>query len=131
MNIELLKTLSYYSGDAFLPEKLTNIRGIDLIGSNKKSFYVSGWSIVHFVNGILVGYIYLYFRQDINLYFYKMLILHTIWELWQMLIGMAKPYKLTGRSSLVDSIMDTIFFLAGTYVVRKIFFWWKGILNLY
>jgi hypothetical protein len=41
-----------------------------------------------------------------------------MWELWQMLIGMAKPYKLTGRSNLIDTIMDTIFFMFGAYFVR-------------
>ena len=111
----------YDSGNAFLPEKLTNILGTDFIGSKKNTFYLEGWSIIHFIIGLLIGYLYLYFQQDLNLYYYKMLILHTIWELWQMLIGMAKPYKLTGRSSLVDSVIDTIIFLAGTYVVRKMF----------
>ena len=48
-----------------------------------------------------------------------MFIIHTIWELWQMLIGMSKPYKLTGRSNLIDTIMDTIFFMVGAYIVRK------------
>ena len=38
-----------------------------------------------------------------------------------MLIGMAKPYKLTGRSNLVDTIMDTLFFMMGAYIIRKFY----------
>lgn len=114
-----LHNIIYNSGDAFLPEKLKNILGVDLIGSSTKTFYVSGWSIVHIINGIIFGYIYLYFKGDPRFYILKLFILHTIWECWQVLIGMAKPYKLTGRSNLIDSIMDTVFFMSGAYIVRK------------
>ena len=119
MNKRYLQNIIYNSGDVFLPEKVKNILGVDLIGTSKKTFYVSGWSIVHLINGIIIGYIYLYFNRDSRFYFFKMLIIHTMWELWQMLIGMAKPYKLTGRSNLIDTIMDTLFFMFGAYIVRK------------
>jgi hypothetical protein len=115
MNIQ---NILYNSGDVFLPEKIKNILGTDLIGTSKKTFYVSGWSIVHLINGIIIGYIYLYFKWDSRLYTYKLLIIHTMWEFWQMLIGMAKPYKLTGRSNLIDTIMDTIFFMTGAYIIK-------------
>jgi hypothetical protein len=119
MNKIYLQNIIYNSGDAFLPEKIKNILGTDLIGTSSKTFYVSGWSIVHIINGIIIGYIYLYFTGDRRLYTFKLFIIHTIWEFWQILIGMAKPYKLTGRSNLIDSIMDTIFFMLGAYIVRK------------
>ena len=48
-----------------------------------------------------------------------MFVVHTLWELWQMLIGMSKPYKLTGRSNVVDTLMDTVFFMLGAYMLRK------------
>jgi len=41
-----------------------------------------------------------------------------MWELWQILIGMSKPYKLSGRSNLIDTVMDTLFFMSGAYVIR-------------
>jgi hypothetical protein len=113
-----LQNIIYSSGDVFLPEKIKNILASDLIGTSEKTFYVSGWSIVHLINGIIIGYIYLYFKGDIKVYAFKMFIIHTAWEFWQMLIGMAKPYKLTGRSNLIDTIMDTIFFMFGAYFVR-------------
>ena len=121
MNKLWLQNIIYNSGDVFLPEKVKNILGMDLIGTSKKTFYVSGWSLVHLINGIIVGYIYLYFKWDSRFYFYKMFIIHTIWELWQMLIGMAKPYKLTGRSNIIDTIMDTVFFMLGAYIARILF----------
>lgn len=119
MNKTYLQNIIYNSGDAFLPEKIKKLLGTDLIGTSNKTFYISGWSIVHFINGIIIGYIYLYFKGDTRLYVLKMLIIHTIWELWQSLIGMSKPYKLTGRSNLIDTIMDTILFMLGTYTIRK------------
>jgi len=119
MNKSSIQNIIYNSGDVFLPENIKNILGKDLIGTSKKSFYVSGWSIVHLINGIIFGYLYLYFNYDIRFYTYKLFIIHTIWELWQMLIGMSKPYKLTGRSNLIDTIMDTIFFMLGASIVRK------------
>ena len=122
MKTTTLHNIIYNSGDAFLPEEVVNILGYDLIGTHKKTFYVSGWSIVHLISGIIVGYIYLYFKGNNRLYTYKMFIIHTIWELCQMLIGMSKPYKLTGRSNLIDTIMDTIFFMLGAYIVRKFYY---------
>ncbi len=121
MNKKDIHNLIYNSGDVFLPESIKTILGKDLIGSSKKTFYVSGWSIVHLINGVIFGYLYLYFNGDNRFYVFKLLILHTLWELWQMLIGMSKPYKLTGRSNLIDTIMDTIFFMIGAYIVRKFY----------
>jgi hypothetical protein len=121
MNKRDMYNLIYNSGDVFLPEKIKKILGTDLIGSSTQTFYVSGWSLVHLMNGIIFGYLYLYFKGDSRFYFFKLLVLHTLWELWQMLIGMAKPYKLTGRSNLVDTIMDTLFFMMGAYSVRKFY----------
>jgi len=44
-----------------------------------------------------------------------MFIIHTLWELWQMIIGMANPMKLTGKSNLIDTIIDTLLFMGGSY----------------
>ena len=111
----------YNSGDMFLPERLKYILSVDLIGNSKKTFYVSGWSIVHFINGMLFGYSYLYLNKDIKFYYYKLFILHSLWEMWQALIGMSKPYKLSGRSNLIDIVLDTIFFMVGAYIIRHFY----------
>ena len=47
-----------------------------------------------------------------------MLAFHTIWELWQVLTDVAKPYKMTGSGNLVDSIMDTVIFMMGAYIIK-------------
>ena len=121
MNKKYIQNIIYNSGDIFLPEKVKNILGTDLIGTSKKTFYVSGWSIVHIINGIIFGYIYLYFKYDSRFYILKMFAIHTIWEIWQIIIGMSKPYKLIGHSNLIDIIMDTIFFMLGAYIVRILY----------
>ena len=72
INKKYIQDIIYNSGDVFLPEKVKNILGTDLIGDSKKTFYVSGWSIVHFLNGILFGYLYLYFNGNRQLYIFKM-----------------------------------------------------------
>ena len=121
MNKIYLQNIIYNSGDAFLPEKIKKVLVTDLIGTSKQTFYISGWSIVHIINGIIIGYIYLYFNGDRRLYMFNLFTLHTLWEFWQILIGMAKPYKLTGPSNLIDTIMDTILFMLGAYILRRYF----------
>ena len=111
-----MQRILYNSGDVFLPENIKQILGTDIIGSSKKTFYVSGWSIIHFLNGIIIGFFYVYFKYDIKFYTISLLFIHTLWEIWQIIIGMAKPYKLTGRSNLIDSILDTVFFMSGAYI---------------
>ena len=64
MNYKLLKNIIYNSGDVFLPDNIKEILSYNLIGSHKKTFYISGWSIVHFINGIIFGYLYLYSCQS-------------------------------------------------------------------
>jgi hypothetical protein len=49
MNKIYLQNIIYNSGDVFLPEKIKKILLTDLIGTSKKTFYISGWSIVHFI----------------------------------------------------------------------------------
>ena len=115
----MLHDIIYNSGDFFLPKRVKKILDTDLIGTHKKTFYISGWSIVHTITGIIMGYMYLYFKFDSKSYFLKLFIMHTFWELWQMVIGMSKPYRLTGGGNLIDTIMDTILFMVGVYIVHN------------
>lgn len=120
MDKEYIKKIIYRSGDVFLPENVITILATDIIGSSKKTFYISGWSIIHFISGILTGYLYLYFKYDITRYALNMLIIHTLWELWQISIGTSKPYKLTERGNIIDTIVDTLLFMWGAYITFKI-----------
>jgi hypothetical protein len=116
--------IMYSSGDVFLPEYLKKFLAIDLIGNHTKTFYISNWSIVHLLSGILIGYIFIYFNfsKDGNLtnkeYYLKMFSLHTIWEMWQIFIGMSHPLNLSGQSNIIDTIMDTILFMVGAWCIR-------------
>jgi len=114
----------YSSGDVFLPDKLKKFLSNDLIGSHHKTFYISIWSIVHLLSGILIGYIIIYnnFSKSGILtkeeYYLKMFSIHTIWEMWQIFIGMSHPLKFVGQSNLVDTIIDTILFMLGAWLIK-------------
>jgi hypothetical protein len=121
MDLNKIHYILYNSADLFLPEKIKNILLKEIIGDIHKTFYITGWSIIHMINGIIAGFIYLYFKWDIRLYTFKLLIIHTIYEMFQMLIGMAKPCKLTGHNNFIDTIIDTILFMLGAYIIRKFY----------
>jgi hypothetical protein len=116
MDVEYVKKVIYWSGDIFLPENVKRVLNRDILGSTEKTFYISGWSIIHFISGILFGYLYLYFKYDIRSYALNMLILHTLWEVWQILIGMSKPHKLTGKNNIIDTLVDTLLFMGGAWI---------------
>ena len=118
---EYIKEIIFSSGEILLPDSVKNSLTSNIIGSSKKTFYISGWSIIHIINGLIVGFLYLFFNYDIKRYAINMLIIHTVWEVWQMLIGMSKPYKLTGSNNLIDTIMDTLLFMLGAYVILKLY----------
>ena len=121
MDKEYIKEIIFSSGEILLPDSVKNSLTSNIIGSSKKTFYISGWSIIHIINGLIVGFLYLFFKYDIKRYAINMLIIHTVWEVWQMLIGMSKPYKLTGSNNLIDTIMDTLLFMLGAYVILKLY----------
>lgn len=117
------REIIYSSGDVFLPESVKNLLGTMLYKyPNVKDdyvFYIQGWSIVHFVSGIIFGYMYLKLGGMASNYFYYALIVHTLWELWQILIGMSKPFNLVGRNSIIDILVDTIMFMFGAFLIKK------------
>ena len=111
----------YNSGDAFLPAPIKRVLNTYLYNTPNNSFYINGWSIVHLLSGILLGLIYLFLGKEESLFFYHLFIIHTIWELWQVFIGMAKPWRRTGSSNLIDSIVDTAMFMIGAYFTLHIY----------
>ena len=113
------KKIIYNSGDVFLPEKIKKKLMYDIIGSHNNTFYISGWSLIHFINGLIFGILYLFFNFNKKNYFKNLFILHTCWEIWQTIIGMAKPYKMNCSSNIIDTIVDTVLFMSGIYIVKK------------
>jgi hypothetical protein len=120
MNIDWEKMI-YKSGDFFLPKPIKQFLDKSVYMTDNYSFYINGWSFVHFFSGMLVGALYIYLDKPMKFYYYKMFVIHTIWELWQMLIGMSKPWKLTGDSNLIDTFVDTIVYMFGSYLTLVLF----------
>jgi len=116
-----LREIIYSSGDVFLPKTIRDILGTFLFKhpdiKHNYVFYIQGWSIVHFVSGVIFGYLYRRLGFNPLNYYYNGLILHTLWELWQITIGMSKPFMLSGKNSIVDILVDTALFMLGTYVI--------------
>jgi|688.fasta_scaffold227600_1 hypothetical protein len=120
MNINWSQII-YNSGDVFLPEFIRNALGTIIYkypnSEINYTFYIQGWTFIHFVNGIIFGYLYLYFGYIKKYYFMNMFILHTLWELWQIIIGMSKPWNIIGRNNIIDILVDTSSFLLGSYLI--------------
>jgi len=112
--------LIYNSGDVFLPKEVRDTLAKGIYFDSSNILYLNGWTILHFISGIITGYIYLYLNKPISNYYYKLFIIHTIWELWQMLIGMSKPWSIYGNSNLIDIIIDTLVFMLGAYTYKQI-----------
>lgn len=115
------RKIMYNSGDIFLPKYIIKQLDKYIYTTQNHSFYINGWSILHFISGVVIGAIYLYLHNPFSYYFYIMLLIHTLWELWQIFIGMSKPWKLTGYSNLIDTFVDTMFFLFGSYLIFQIY----------
>ena len=111
-----LRDIIYSSGDVFLPDSVKKFLRTDLIGSHTGTFYISIWSVIHFLSGVFIGLFYFFMGWNVQMYMLNMFVLHTIWECWQILIGMSNPYRMTGTGNLVDTIVDTLLFMSGAYV---------------
>ena len=113
----------YNSGDVFLPVPIKQALDKYLYTTKNGSFYINGWTFLHLFSGVFLGTLYLYLGKQIEFfYYYNLFIIHTIWELWQMLIGMSKPWNLTGHSNLIDTFVDTFVFMFGAYITLQIYY---------
>lgn len=118
-HLKWFQELMYRSGDIFLPSTIVSYLDKTLLG-HSNTYYVNGWSFLHYLSGVVLGYIYLSLKFPLDEYYYKLIIIHTMWELWQMLIGMANPFQWKGGSGLADTILDTFFFMVGTYTIKNV-----------
>ena len=111
-------SLLYRSGDAFAPEHIRKQLFEYIIGGPNTLFYVNYWSIIHLLSGILCGVLIHKLSGYSNGFNYYGIgiIIHTLWELWQLLIGMS-IYK--GKYALrqwIDTGVDTIMFMGGMFI---------------
>jgi len=63
-----------------------------------------------------LGLMYIKLGYNMKTYFLNLFIIHTIWEYWQIYIGMSKPLRLTYHNNLIDIIFDTVIFMLGSYL---------------
>lgn len=105
----------YRSGDLFLGERARRFLETFLLGNYSTPIYITYWSILHFFSGVVFAYVCtLYSLQSPYVLGF---VVHALWELWQIAIGMSHPLRLTGHNGLVDIVMDTVLFMAGMWCV--------------
>ena len=99
----------YKSGDLFTSGKVKKFLETVVIGSYEGCFYISVWTLMHMISGII-----LYRIVGNKLSLMEYIGIHTVWEVWQIYIGMSNGHKrICGRNGLVDTIMDTLFYIIG------------------
>ena len=115
----------YNSGNLFLPRGLQKFLMFYWVGNPSSTFYITNWSLVHLFSGILFGFLvnkYLIINgsyKPANNYYFKMLMLHTTWEIWQIFIENSNPFTLSGHGNFVDIVVDTILFMFGAFIYKE------------
>lgn len=126
-DVKNIKDILYYSGDLFLPTPIMKFLRLHLIGDNNSVFYISNWSIIHFLSGFLFGYFIKKYLTDkiqhktiwnVNNYYIKLFSIHSSWELWQIFIENSNPFTLKGHGNLLDIFTDTALFMMGGYLYK-------------
>src|SRR3990172_7863117 len=96
------------SADMFVPKPVGKMLNVYVVGNSRSVFYIQRWSLMHFLSGLVVGILF----PQVD--YVCALLLHTLWELWQILVGST---PLTTRGA-VDILLDTCFFMAGFAVAQ-------------
>lgn len=91
----------YRSGDIWLPAPVVEVLDRYIVGDKTTLFYLNGWHINHFFSGVFFACLVFWFRIPSPLLTY--IVVHTLWELWQIAIGMT-PLTLRG---MLDILVDT------------------------
>jgi hypothetical protein len=112
-----MNDLLYRSGDVFLPKSARTFLERYHIGNDKTIFYVTNWSIVHFLSGVLTGYILVRWYSTLP-YYTTGFVIHTVWEFWQIFIGMTKWKTARGQ---MDIVVDTAMFMGGMFLFLRLF----------
>lgn len=103
----------YRSGDIWLPQETVEWLHTYVLGNDRTLFYINYWHGMHFLSGVLYGLFLLFYKVDSP--FVSYLVIHTLWELWQMWIGMTTP-NLRG---ILDIGVDTAMGCLGLFLVRR------------
>lgn len=97
----------YASGDLFLPKNLREFLETYIVGNDTSIFYISIWSFVHSLSGVLFSLV----SNSLHSY----IVVHTVWELWQIYIGMTPIHTLRG---VIDICTDTVMGVLGFVVAN-------------
>lgn len=102
------RDILFLSGDLFLPKSVRNVLERYYIGNDRSLVYVTNWSLIHFLSGILTAWI-LVTRYPGYDPLWTGFLIHTMWEIWQLAVHNT-PWTLRG---VVDIGMDTLLFMIG------------------
>jgi len=111
MGEPVMRDWIYRSGDIFLPRKYVDMLDTYIIGNTKSTFYINYWHFMHLLSGVLFVLVW----DSKNIYF-DFFIAHSLWELWQIFIGMT-PLSLRGA---VDITVYTLAGFLGIYLFKSI-----------
>jgi hypothetical protein len=99
----------FRSGDVFLPKRVRVVLERYHYGSDTSLFYITNWSLIHVLSGILVGWILATYYPNKPFYWTGFWV-HTAWEAWQILVKNTPYWTLRGR---LDVVTDTLMFMGG------------------
>ena len=111
--MDKIRYWGYHSADLFLPTKVQKVLGHYYVGSDTSVFYLTNWSVLHFLSGIATAY----FLQSHTKHIYWIsFLIHTLWELWQILV---RKTPIGTRRGQIDTVVDTILFMFGVAVYQE------------
>jgi hypothetical protein len=106
----------YRSGDLFAPKNVRAFLETFIYGSYNDTVYITYWSVLHLLSGIGLAIVFRTWTMPKNPYIIGFIV-HTVWELWQILIKMSNPFKVVGHNNIVDTLLDTALFMFGMWIV--------------
>lgn len=109
-----INAVLFRSGDLFLPKSLRRVLEYYYIGNDTSLVYVTNWTLIHFLTGLLIAYMFKRYKEQ-ELYLTAFL-LHTLWELWQI-YGENTPMTPRG---FVDIVVDTVAYMLGVWTFLKL-----------
>jgi len=101
------------AGDLFLPRPMKKFLDQYIVGTDTSLFYLNIWSFLHFLSGILWGLWTAHLPW--TTFLIQGIIVHTIWEIFQILIKNTPIEMVRGR---LDVVTDTFMFMIGMVVVK-------------
>ena len=108
-----LKDFLFLSGDLFLPKSVRVVLEHYYIGDNTSLFYVTNWTLVHFLAGLFLGWILQTYYPALP-YYLTGFYIHSAWELWQFVVQNT-PWTLRGA---IDIGTDTTATMIGMLVAK-------------